>query len=198
MTDNIISRVMKAISGGSRPKSEEVAKAVIEADSRIAQVESRLADINPNKHPLPPGRRQVLESGTPEDVMAMDEEYRRLGAELSQLRFRRSELKTAHKDALAHEAVADAKQLQKQVADAVAHAEQVAAQLEQARQSANEAKARLSRGRDACRSVGLDASPLALDQGLAQRLADVTVVDGNNADQDRRNLVRELTSKRAA
>ena len=130
--------------------------------------------------------------------MAMDEEYRRLEAELSQLRFRRSELKTAQKDAIAHEAVADAPNLQKQLADAVAHAEQVEAQLEQARHSANEVKARLSRGRDACRSVGLDPSPLALDHELARRLADVTVVEGNNAEQDRRNLVRELTSKRAA
>lgn len=185
----MMKKVLETLAGRGDSSSQELTAAKAEVADRIAAVEADIRNID-DREPHPAGRREVLLTGSADDLVELDKRLALLKAESKQLHHRRRELHDAIQQAQAREALGNVKGLHRELADAVAAAEKAMQAADSARASAKAAGDRILQARQICKSTGMPHDDLAVDFGLAKRAAAVAL-DGR---EHQVLMARELAS----
>ena len=194
MSKTLLQRAAAFMSGKDKLNSEELAEAKLECGQRISEIERRMDEINPNKQPMPTARREIMDSGSPSDLQALDAEYETLSAEVRQLRHRKSEIARHHKQALADEAVSNARGLRKDMSQAVQAVEKSWAEYQEKLSEAERTWRTIQAARQACQRVGVDDSKLLVTADVAESFSHHSIRDaGRNPRGERERLVRDMT-----
>ncbi|WP_143421390.1 BAR domain-containing protein [Halovibrio salipaludis] len=181
---SILDKTAELLTGKKKQSSADLWAAHQEVQNRLGEIEREVKAIKSRD------LEAARETGTAEQVRALESQLEALQSEERTLLARRSRIFKERQNARADEAVRDAAKTKKALNEAVSHAEQLREQLAAAESEVN----RQMTGLREMRQMAGNNAALDLDSGLAQRLAFVIVGPGNHRTTvgDRDRLAREF------